>query len=118
MTTMTTITVEIINAIAFQKNNRGLIRKDDSPNENKIYKLFSDGEITVEKGGFGYGRRAMFTLEYPLNYTSPIFTFPENSTRKGYTYTIMTKEKCVELREKMRMLFEEQTKEMLKNIRL
>ena len=65
------------------KHNPNLIKIDEAPNGNVIYHIYSDGEITSEKGGGVYGQRSRFTQTHPISQTNhirlsnyDIFKFP------------------------------------------
>ncbi len=81
----------------------GLIRRDQSPNENKIYHFYTDGSVTNQKGSDVYGRRNEFVV---LDIVCSADTMPFEfvlGTRKQYA--ILTESECRTFREEMlRML--------------
>jgi len=83
-------------------HNEELIKTNEQPNENKIYKLYENFEITMEKGGWAYGQRSQFTYKNRLftkkpNYLDdfPIKEYPKNPY--GLSYAIMTLDQCLEI---------------------
>jgi hypothetical protein len=50
-----------------QSNDDNLVKKDESPNENIIYHLYNDGNITSQKGGWAYGDRSEFIIMSTIN---------------------------------------------------
>ncbi len=76
-------------------NTCSLINSEESPNANIIYHLYSDGEITSQKGGWAYGQRSVFTSASRVIYDDEIkkyFTFH---------YVVLPYEECREFRERM-----------------
>lgn len=51
---------DFVNKIAKERHDLSLIKKDEQPNSNIIYTLYSDGSITREKGGWAYKKRSIF----------------------------------------------------------
>jgi hypothetical protein len=90
-----------INTFVSEKNNPNLIIRDAQPNENAIYKLYSDGTITREKGGWAYGRRTVFDVKCECVKPNTFFTFPLRGFKDGDTYAIMTELDCHRLRNTM-----------------
>jgi hypothetical protein len=88
-----------INNLAINLNNPGLIDIDQSPNENQIYHLYSDGTITRQKGSWAYGKRSIFDVRGECVSPNTYFTFPIESINNGETYTIMTEEHCEKVRD-------------------
>ena len=56
--------IDIIN----KAHNPALVDRTEklSPTENTIYHLYSDGEITEQKGSWAYTQRSERTVEYPF----------------------------------------------------
>ena len=86
------------------KHNPNLIKIDEAPNGNVIYHIYSDGEITSEKGGGVYGQRSRFTQTHPISQTNhirlsnyDIFKFPLTD---GYNnkYAITTRDDAFAIR--------------------
>lgn len=75
-------------------HNPGLVIETESPNSNIIYHVYSDGEITSQKGGWAYLQRSVFTLVYPKFRNQFIDLFPiKQTTRYGdCSYAIVTEE--------------------------
>lgn len=73
-------------------NKNDIIRLDQAPNENTIYHLYGDGEITFQKGSYAYGQRNEFTDAYRFLHVSNKFTFPCSSGKN--TYCVLTEEEC------------------------
>lgn len=89
---------EFVNKAVSERHNPGLIKKEEQPNGNIIYKLYSNGTITREKGGWAYGQRSVFDVKYECVRPNTFFSFPEKGDRKGDTYAIMTEEECHKIR--------------------
>ena len=70
-----------------------IIKLDQAPNENIIYHLYCDGEITSQKGSYAYGSRTEFPYQSPFMSNTQYFVFP--CKRKMYTYAVLTEEECV-----------------------
>jgi hypothetical protein len=86
----------------------GLIIKTESPNGNKIYHLYEDGEITFQKGGSVYLKRSEFTSKGPIHYATLLnIKFPDKAD-SGMTYVVLTEEEC----ETFRKLIEELASEL------
>ncbi len=94
--------VERLHKAHYNKSVDGLIDKTDAPNSNTIYHLYSDGEVTYQKGSWAYLQRSEFTSSYPLynDYRDSPFVFPK-SMSNGITYAILTNKECRMIREKM-----------------
>lgn len=69
-------------------HNPQLVLPEESPNGNWITHLYSDGEITSQKGGWAYLQRSEFTDSYAKFKKNYIELFPLK--RNQYTYAIMT----------------------------
>ena len=63
-------------------HNPSLVIKTESPNANTIYHVYSDGEITYQKGGWAYLQRSVFTLVYPKFRDQYVDLFPIKQTNK------------------------------------
>ncbi len=84
----------------------GLVNPKESPNGNTIYHLYSDGEITFQKGGWAYLDRSEFSTEQNIGRHIEVhFQFP-NKADDGRTYVILTREECKYFRGKMIELLE------------
>ena len=99
-----TISVKMfINNLANNLHNVSLIRDNQSPNANTIYHLYSDGEITYQKGGWAYGKRTEFTHKYPILNNSTFFTFA-NKINENMTYIVCSMKSCEIIRNLMEQL--------------
>jgi hypothetical protein len=97
------LNLEIINAHNkhYESSTTGLINPKESPNGNTIYHLYSDGQITFQKGGWAYLQRSEFTEDSPFSaYRDLQLKFPKEADN-GNTYVILTKEECKYFRSKM-----------------
>lgn len=84
----------------------GLVKPKESPNGNTIYHLYSDGEITFQKGGWAYLQRSEFSKESTIGEHRELrMQFP-NEADSGRTYVILTQEECKYFRGKMIELLE------------
>ena len=84
---------EMINSM----HNPGLVKPNESPNENRIYHIYSDGEITNQKGGWAYGQRSEFVDRCPTGYKQK-YDFPLKSSTNSYSYAIVTFEDAIKIR--------------------
>lgn len=80
-------------------HNKNLIDENIAPNDNIIYHIYQDGEITSQKGSWAYGRRTEFTLHYPIHGYKNNFTFPLSKGKFGYA--IVTKKNALLIRNMM-----------------
>ena len=69
-----------------------IIKLDQTPNENKIFHLYGDGEITFQKGSYAYGQRSEFPDTYGFLHYKNRFMFP--CTRGTHTYCLLTEDEC------------------------
>ena len=99
--TLEQIQTEIKNA-----HNPGLVLPEESPNGNWITHLYSDGEITSQKGGWAYLQRSEFTQSYDKFKKNYVDLFPVK--RHNYTYAIMTDEDAKRI-QKMIFAYEAQS---------
>ena len=97
--------ISLINQKVKEYHNIDLIRCDESPNANHIYKLWEDFEVTSEKGGYAYGNRGVFSLRPALFHRRPEFI--EAFPIKGEPgYAIMKERHCEEIYGLMREYLE------------
>jgi hypothetical protein len=104
---LTQLNAEIVSAHHnhYQNSPTGLLKPDESPNGNTMFHLYSDGEITYQKGGWAYGKRNVFPLQPPLSGMINLgFHFPKNHDHIKETYVILTEEECNDFRNKMIIL--------------
>jgi len=76
-------------------HNPDLVQPDESPNGNTIYHVYSDGEITEQKGGWAYLQRSERTLEFSVYgvYINPdIFPKTRVTDFKTFGYAIVTRD--------------------------
>jgi len=87
---------DFINNLILTYHDPNAVKPDESPGINHITKIWSDGTITSEKGGWAYGQRSIFTMKEKVincetNQIIDIFhTFPKQIERKknnGDVYT-------------------------------
>ena len=81
-------TFEQIKDAIEKAHNPSLVIKTESPNGNIIYHLYSDGEITSQKGGWAYLQRSEFTSKYSLCKKNYFDIFPMKL--KNLSYAIVT----------------------------
>lgn len=94
--------MEHIKQIIISAHNPSLINDKEAPNGNTIYHIYSDGEITSQKGSWAYGQRSEFTSYYPLEKSIQTDYFPivrTNSNGNKFGYAIVTYEDALKIRE-------------------
>jgi hypothetical protein len=69
-------------------HNPDLVIKDASPNGNRIYHIYSDGEITNQKGGWAYLRRSEFSDKPPIVRYSHTLKFPIKLREHSYAVVV------------------------------
>ena len=86
----------------YSNSETGLIDKTDAPNSNTIYHLYSDGEVTYQKGSWAYLQRSEFSMSSPvyIDYMESPYKFPKEMSN-GITYAILTSAECREMRKQM-----------------
>lgn len=85
-------------------NDSGLIDTtvNASPNGNIIYHLYSNGEITYQKGAWAYPKRSEFNHTYEIRNARKFpFKFVKEAA-DGTTYAILTKEECIQFADEMK----------------
>jgi hypothetical protein len=87
-----------VNDLVVKLNNPELIKKDESPNANIIYHLYSDGTITRQKGGWAYLKRSLTDIYDKCINKNNFFTFPYKGNISGDTYAIIELENCIKIR--------------------
>jgi hypothetical protein len=92
---------EFVNNVVKETHDLSLVKKDEQPNTNIIYSLYSDGSITREKGGWAYKKRSIFGVAGEIVRPANFFTFPCEGSGEGYTYAVMTEDNCRIVRELM-----------------
>ena len=58
--------IENIYSLINEYHNPELVKPNDAPNSNIITHIYSDGEITEQKGGFAYLQRGERTIRNPI----------------------------------------------------
>lgn len=92
-------------------HNPRLIKHNAAPEKNIVYKVWSDGEITYEKGGTAYGHRSAHTAEIALlsneRTTKLGLDFPMKFEKAGCTmsYAIVTPDIAETIRCLLVMIF-------------
>lgn len=88
-------------------HNSDLVDDSKSPNENIIYHIYNDGEITYQKGGWAYLQRSIFNIKYPLQKSIGADKFPIQDTdiyKNKVGHAIATKKDCLAIHEYMKLL--------------
>lgn len=90
----------------YERNTTGLIDTSNnaSPNENQIYHLYSDGNVTYQKGAWAYLARSEFDLEDPVMSSRDVSKFGFKfviDARAPYSYAILTLAECRAFRKEM-----------------
>lgn len=75
------LSLEYIKNVIIECHNPLLLKKDEQPNANIIYHIYSDGEITEEKGGWAFSNRSIRTLKGSIVPNNYVDLFP---LRRGY----------------------------------
>jgi hypothetical protein len=77
-------------------NNDSLVNHKESPNANIIYHLYSDGNITSQKGGWAYGQRSEFivasSIDIKMNLDIDKFKYLLTTTTTTFGYIIVSEE--------------------------
>jgi len=76
-------------------HNPSLVIPTESPNGNIIYHIYSDGEITFQKGGWAYLQRSEFTDSYSCFKKDWTNLFPiktKNVRQHVISYAIVTRD--------------------------
>lgn len=103
------ITEEELIAIINKAHNSNLVNPNKSPNDNFIYHLYSDGEITEQKGGWAYLQRSERTIEdriYSIKYIDHL-KFPLNRKicNKQFGYIICSREDSIKIRNLLKLYY-------------
>jgi hypothetical protein len=90
-----------------------LINSNVSPNGNLVHHLYSDGEITFQKGSWAYLERGEYTLKSKLEDCNLLkLELPLKS--EFTTYAILSEEDCIKFRNKMEVLIKSIKDELFK----
>lgn len=98
------LNLEIISAHNkhYENSSNGLVIPTESPNGNTIYHLYSDGEITFQKGGWAYLKRSEFSSKSCISgYDKLSLQLAKKYDSNDTTYVVLKEEECLEFREKM-----------------
>lgn len=93
-------TIPELVALANELHNPGLVDPDAAPNGNIIHKLWSDGGVTYEKGGFAYGQRSVHNAECLRNNPFKLDCFAQKFERERQpplSYVICTEAQALAL---------------------
>ena len=78
----------------YKKCITGLINPTESPNKNIIYHLYSNGEISFQKGGLAYKERSEFTLKPKIEKCEILCLNLPIKYINGLSYAILTEDEC------------------------
>lgn len=99
---MSSSIVKDINDLIKEYHNPSLVKPEESPNGNTIYHIYSNGQITSQKGGFAYLQRSEF-----VNFNSiknfklkKLISCPLNNSDNEY-YAIVEQKYAIEIRNLM-----------------
>jgi hypothetical protein len=96
------ISVALAHNAHYEHSSTGLIDSSRAANDNLIYHLYSNGEITFQKGGSVYMQRSEFTFMDSLKrWYDKKFEFVKTNRGDYTSYAILTKEECVHFRNEM-----------------
>ena len=91
-------------------NNDSLVIHNESPNSNTIYHLYSDGNITYQKGGCVYGQRSEFNLKpsitIKMNLDIDKFKYIVTTSTNTFGYIIVSDVNALLIRAEMEKLTE------------
>jgi hypothetical protein len=92
-----------LNKMIAEKHNPKLVIRGESPNKNKIYHIYNNGQITHQKGGRAYLERNEFVEKYSISSQIKTLDFPMvgDSSTIGIKYAIVTLNDAISIREKM-----------------
>lgn len=87
----------------YDESPTGLVDPKESPNGNIIYHLYSDGEITSQKGGWAYLQRSEFTNgnNYSNSNCKKFNLKLAKEDDHNRTYVVLTEDECKYFRSKM-----------------
>lgn len=94
---------EKIENIATIFHSPQLIDVSSSPNENTIYIIWNDGEISEEKGSYAFGQRNVRTYQSTLTFKRNVFNFP--FVRSHYRGVILSVNDCIIFRKFLDKIF-------------
>ena len=85
----------------YESSSNGLINPKESPNGNGINHLYSNGEITWQKGGWAYLQRSEFSFHSPIPGWRKLGLNLVKSTNNDMSYAILTEKECLIFRSRM-----------------
>jgi hypothetical protein len=88
----------------YEDSPTGLIKPNVSPNGNEINHLYSNGELTWQKGGCAYMQRSEFTFQDAISGWEKLELELVKPANYGLTYAILTEKECLEFRVRMKEL--------------
>jgi c-di-AMP phosphodiesterase-like protein len=84
----------------YKENPTGLIFYSKQPHDNWVYHLYSNGEITCQKGGTEYLNRSEFNISDQIrDYNKMNLNLSQK--RKNLSYAILTEKECIYFRNGM-----------------
>jgi predicted acetyltransferase len=101
------ITHDAIYDMINKYHNPSLVNPEEAPNANTIYHIYSDGEITYQKGGDAYLCRSEFPFKESLNIELDAERFPKKINQgkyETYGYAIVRQEDALIIRDAMTKL--------------
>lgn len=104
------VIVNQINNKIKECHNPDLLKRDEAPNSNWIYKIWEDGTVTHEKGGFAYGQRSMFDDKSAVchnSFTHELLIFPMYCKIRlmDEGYAMVTQDHAYEIRDMIVQLY-------------
>ena len=93
--------MESIKSFIKQTHNPKLVQPEESPNGNIIYHIYSDGEITFQKGGWAYLQRSEFTDSYALSLKKKYYELFPIKHSTNISYAIVTEKDAKSIRNMM-----------------
>ena len=91
------------------KHNPNLVDETKAPNDNRIYHIYEDGEITHQKGSYAYLNRTEFVEKYGSVRNIPADIFPitfKKNMWQTHGYAIVTQEDAYAILEKLKSFSE------------
>jgi len=93
--------MESIKSYIDKSHNLDLVQPDESPNGNTIFHIYSNGEITYQKGGWAYLQRSEFSsscVSLKKNYNN---IFPIKVCGSSISYAIVSNNDAQKIQEMM-----------------
>jgi hypothetical protein len=92
--------VKDINILIKKYHNPSIVNFSLSPNANRIYHIYSNGQITNQKGSYAYLLRSEFIDKYTFLYKNYNLDFPLKNSDNEY-YAIVEETHANEIRNLM-----------------